>query len=148
MIRKKSPILLLTLSGISVCFLVLVVIGMNTITGNTNQKRIQEDLAKQLGVKIGDYPYESSFPEGYFYTVLKPGMTINEVHQIVQGYEKVLHCEDIETEIYYYFSSEDEIALRFAIIYDDQWKFWRLRGEDTNSPSIRIEGCKDGPIRE
>lgn len=142
---NKPKILLLTLSVILVCG--LGALGINSIILGSHQERIQV-LATQLGVRVEDYPYPSAFPEGYFYTVLKPGMTIYEVHQIVQGYEKVLHCEDVETEIYYYFSSEDGKALRFAIVYDDQWRFWRLRGEDTNSRSIRTEGCEDGPIKE
>jgi len=75
----------------------------------------QSDLAKELGVKISDYHYESVFPEGYYATILKPGLSLKEVHSMIKGYEKVYHCKNYE-EIYYYFSLEDQAAMLAAEI--------------------------------
>lgn len=122
-------------------FLVLLLVGCNT------RHKQQEKLANSLGVQIEDYPYPSSFPNGYFYIKLQSGMTINEIHAIVQGYENVYHCGDY-SEIYYYYSQEDNKALRFELLYDEQGRFKQLRGEDDDSRTIRTEGCMPGLIDE
>jgi hypothetical protein len=111
----------------------------------------QKDLANQLGIKITDYPYPKAFPEGYFYTVLKPGMTVDEVHHVVQDYEKVYRCRSsadtrFYSEIYYYFSVKDQGALRFEVFYDQKEKFEKLQGEDNNSSTIRTDDCEIGLI--
>lgn len=111
------------------------------------REKVQEELAKELGVEILDYPYPSSFPSGYFYSVLKPGMSLSEVHNIVQGYEKVVNCRNV-SEIYYYFSVELEQAKRFKLIYDGDGKFLRFEGEDNDSRTLRTDGCLPGLINE
>jgi len=114
---------------------------------NPYQKQ-QQKLAEQLGVKISDYPYPVSFPESYFVSVLQPGMTPDEVHKVIQGYEKVLNCGNA-SEIYYYFSMSDDNALRFEVFYGiDKFKFEDLQGEDTNSRTIRTVGCTEGLVNK
>jgi hypothetical protein len=113
----------------------------------------QEDLANKLGVKIKDYPSETVFPVGYFYTILRPGMSVDEVHIVVQGYEKAFRCRSpVEvyyySEIYYYFHSEDLKAVRFQIFYDKQERFEKLQGEDDDSRTISTEGCEIGQIEK
>lgn len=113
----------------------------------TPRETLQRDLAKELGVEIPDYPYPVSFPSGYFYTVLKPGMSVSEVHQIVKGYEKVMNCRNV-SEIYYYFSVELEQAKRFKIVYDNDGKFVRFEGEEDDSRTLDTNGCAPGLIEE
>jgi hypothetical protein len=117
-----------------------------SITGCNPYKKEQKDLANELGVSINDYPYRSSFPSGYFYSVLEPGMTLDEVHSIIMGYKKVLNCDYRRREVYYYFSTEDTKALRFEIVYDDNLKYWKFRGEDDDSRTIWTKSCEPGLI--
>jgi hypothetical protein len=113
----------------------------------TPRERMQQELARELGVEIKDYPYPVSFPSGYFYAVLKPGMSVTEVHQIVKGYEKVVNCGNV-SEIYYYFSTEVEQAKRFKIVYDNNGKFLRFEGEEDDSRTLQTDGCIPGLIEE
>jgi hypothetical protein len=103
---------------------------------------LQKVLGNDLGIQIGD-TFNPFFPIGYFDSVLKPGMDISEVHKNVIGYKKVFRCYWGE-EIYYYFSSEDDKALRFEIFYDDLGKYKELRSEDQNSRTIRVDNCEPG----
>jgi len=107
---------------------------------------MQLELAKKLGVRIEDYPYRTSFPAGYFYTILQPGMSIVEVHDIVQGYEEVLHCGK-RSEIYYYFSSTLDDAKRFKLRYDEQGNYLDFIGEEDDSRTLQINGCEPGLIK-
>lgn len=113
-------------------------------TGVTDSRaRLQKELASSLGVSINSYPYPKIFPVGYFETVLKPEMTVLEVHNVVQGYEKVLKCDDVG-EIYYYFSTDDKNAIRFKIYYNSAIRFEKLVGEEPGSPTIHTSGCRPG----
>jgi hypothetical protein len=78
----------------------------------------QQKLAQQLGVRIEDYPYPIGFPSGYYYAVLKPSMGTAEVHTIIREYAAVYHCKQY-SEIYYYYSQDEDRALRFEIFYDE-----------------------------
>ena len=80
-------------------------------------KKEQEKLAILLGINIKDYPYERAFPIGYFYKVLKPGMSISEIHGLVQGYEKVLRCSTGEPAYYYSIILELVIKTLYASNY-------------------------------
>lgn len=142
---KKNclPIILIMIIGLSVIILLTALLWLNK---NPYEKK-QMELANRLGVTIEDYPYESAFPEGYFFTVLKPGMTSSDVHEIIYGFEKVLYCGKY-SEIYYYYNTDDLKALRFEIIYDGAGRFVELRSEDDDSRTIRTEGCVLGLIPE
>jgi hypothetical protein len=154
---KKLLMILVFLAVMIICG--LAILYASSLHKNPFEEK-QEDLANKLGIRIEDYSYETAFPLGYFSTSLKPDMTINEVHNIVQGYDKVLHCGEYDkdaigtnkiyyfSEIYYYFSSDDLKALRFEIFYDRQGKFERLQSEDQDSRTIRSEGCETGLIEE
>jgi len=138
LLMKKS-VLLTSIIFILVCSSLWIV-----STQNPYQEK-QEKLAKELGVNISDYPYPSAFPEGYYYAILSPDMSIKDVHTIVSGYEKVYHCKTY-SEIYYYFSLDDKKSLRFEILYTEQGYFKEFRGEDDNSRTIRLDGCDQGLI--
>ena len=73
-------------------------------------------------------------------------MTIAEVHKLVRGYTKVFQCPE-SFEVYYYYSDDDQKALRFEIWYDEG-KFSRIIGEDSDSRTIRIENCNPGRLSE
>lgn len=108
----------------------------------------QEALAKSMGVRIDDYPYKVTFPVGYFDSALEPGMTYDEVHRIVRGYERVYRCYGF-TEIYYYYSTNHDDAIRFGLVYDDQSQFVELRGEDPESRTLGLgPGCSVGLLRD
>ena len=100
-----------------------------------------------FNVDMDNFPPEKYFPIGYFFTTLKRGISIEEVHAIVRGYEKVYHCGD-GIEIYYYFSNSDVEALRFMILYDQNYQYIDLNGEDDDSITISLDGCQLGLISE
>jgi hypothetical protein len=133
--KKITTIILICLSLISLCL----------IFGNLQGRIQQERLAETLGIKIDDYPYPNSFPSGYYYSVLKPGMTINEVHQRIKGYKKVINCNGV-SEIYFFYDVSDEKALRFRIRYDQQKNYKEFEGEEKDSRTIQTLGCVEGQL--
>jgi len=133
-----------TAVGFAAVILVVVVAAvLSSQVGALPRRRMQQQLAAQLGVEIDDYPYQSAFPDGYFYSALKPGMSIQEVHAIVRGYAKVLQCGDY-AEIYYYYDTADTSAHRFRLFFDDDGNFEAFQGEDDDSRTIRTDGCAAG----
>ena len=133
--------------------LLLLSITIWVIRDNTekiNYRLKQGILAQKLGVKIQDFPPESYFPVGYFAEILKPGMSIGEVHNLVSDYDKVLRCRFDENfydrEIYYFYGDVDKYVLRFELFYNRQQKYERFQGEDRNSGSLMSEGCETGLI--
>lgn len=114
--------------------------GALTDSGSATEKA---QLAAQLGIDpqtLDRYPY---FPLDYFLEVLKPGMSRQEVHQMVRGYKKVFRCGQY-AEVYYYYSQDDRRALRMEIIYDEQERYREIRGEDPDSRTISTTGCIPG----
>ena len=87
----------------------------------------QKELAKEFGVNIQDYPYEASFPVGYFDSKLKPGMTIDEVHEIVKEYVGVFRCFHDFAELYFYYSLDEDKEIDFFIFYDTERNFRELK---------------------
>jgi hypothetical protein len=148
MMRK---IILLIIAALLLLSIAIWVIKTNTEKNNYRLK--QEVLAEKLGVKIQDFPPEFYFPVGYFSAILKPGMSIGEVHNLVREYDKVLRCRyDVnfyDREIYYFYSDVDKYPLRFELFFDRQQKYERFQGEDRNSGSLMSDGCETGliPIR-
>jgi len=104
----------------------------------------RKNLASALGVKLSNYP-QLGFPVNYFYEVLKPGMSSDEVHKIVIGYKTVFLC-DGNREFYYYFSTDDDKADRFLVVYDSRGNLFYKMGEDTNSRELHnsVDDCKPG----
>jgi hypothetical protein len=99
----------------------------------------QSKWATENGVKQEDYPYPSVFPVYYFDSILAPGDSLEKVHNIIKGYEKVYHCS--YSELYYFFSSDSSKALRFMVLYDKDKKYSRLTLEDKNSTNLDTMGC-------
>ena len=110
------------------------------------ENRKQADLAQRLGIDRDAYPDISTFPINYFLVTLKPGMTKSEVHEIVKEYERVLHCRRY-SEIYYYYSKDDDKALRFEVFYDEEGKYFDISGEGDSS-KLYDEGCVPGLLSE
>ena len=110
----------------------------------------QKTLAKELGVKISDYPGEGDFPIGYLEAKLNPGMTYEEVHQVIKGYTAVYSCglnSDFPWEIYYYFSTDDDKAIRYEVLYDIDGILLKTISEDPNSRTIhRGTDCIPGRL--
>lgn len=110
----------------------------------------QDELANFLGVKINDYQYPNSFPIGYFDSVLKPGMTYKEVHEIVRGYDSVFHCEgDFNYEVYNYFSENKYSWIVMLISYDAEKKYegHMETSSDSNSRTLGGRACVEGPLK-
>jgi hypothetical protein len=129
----------LAMTGIVVVMLLLTASCGSSIAAK------QQALASELGVQIGDYAAPQIFPVGYFRETLKSGTEMNVVHQDIRGYDKVLHCETGGLrEIYYYFSSDDQTAIRFQVDYGYDGKLLGVVSEDLNSRTIRTEGCVPG----
>ena len=111
------------------------------------QDRKERDLAQRLGIDRDAYPDNESFPTSYFYKTLKPGITtIKEVHEIVREYELVLQCYR-GSEVYYYYSKDDDETLRFEIWYDFDGKYSKILGEN-DSYRINTESCGPGLLPE
>ena len=106
----------------------------------------QDALADKLGVNIGDYPYPHIFPYGYYWRQLPRDAYIDQVHSVVNGYAKVLKCNN-SREIYYFFSQSDDFALRIEFWYDEAHKLVQFNGEDEDSRTIRTEECAVGLIQ-
>jgi len=103
-------------------------------------------LADRWGVNAEDYGLY--FPLDYFEAKLHKGMPIDEVHAVIKDYERVLHCR-YDAEIYYYYSSDDNLALRIEVLYEpDGLFFLGVIGEDWEDGGIGIEGCEPGRIGE
>jgi len=127
------------------CVLTFTILSAQSYVESAPLVRKQQELAKEFGVQMKDYQY--AFPADYFYQVLKPGMSMSEVHDIVRGYEKVLHCGD-DMEVYYYLTTDIKNTQRFYILYDEQFKFTRLQTEDNDSRQVLPNGCSSGPLEE
>jgi hypothetical protein len=143
--------------AIGIGVFVLLILAICLLFGPSEERnpyQAQQDrLAAEFGIRVTDYPYVRSFPAGYFYTLLKPGMSVDEVHKVLRGYEKVFRCGSpvdpyYSREVYYYFSSDDSKALRFQIFYDKQEKYENIQGEDSNSRSIPVDNCEEGLIEK
>lgn len=122
-------------------FMVLFVLNLSNCRSSQ-----QEDLAKYLEIDTKRYPLDYGFPFGYFRSTLTPDMTITEVHKQIHGYTKVFQCLE-NREVYYYYSNDDQRALRFEVWYDEGM-FSDIIGEDTNSRTIRIDGCISGQLSD
>jgi len=139
--KKGVPFLIV----ISICL--LLISGWWFFANRNPFLSAQEKYAKQYGLKIDDYPYPLVFPAGYYETILKPGMSINQIHATIRGYASVYHCKQY-SEIYYFFSKKEEKAIRFEVTYDERGNFKYLQGEEPDSPTIQLHGCTEGLINE
>jgi len=136
MMQRKNWLTFLIVATVLIAALCMIPI-VNQESNTLMLRRKQQTLAGELGVKIDNYNSPAVFPVGYFATVLKPDMTVAEVHQIIRGYQQVLLC-DGSTEIYYYFSTEDKSAIRFGIEYNDQGRYKQLEAEKPGSGLLII----------
>lgn len=124
-------------------FSLIAVLALILLPGTIQVRLRQEKLAETLKVKIEDYPFPRKFPLGYFYSTLKPGMTPDEVHQIMKGYEKAYNCSN--TEMYYFYSQDEAAAERLFIFYSLNGLFEKMQSEDNNSPYwLRSSDCFEG----
>lgn len=141
---KNRKIIIVLFWGIVITLYAIIHVR-NVLTENYSFQRAEEELSRELGVNLEDYP--CCFPEAYFYSVLKPGMSLRDVHEIVTEYETVYVCGP-GIEVYYYYSKDAKKARRFEIIYDDFENFYLLRAEDEDSRSIFVDGCGEGRLEE
>jgi len=72
---------------------------------------------------------------------------MEEVHRLIQGYEVAYRCPH-RREVYYYYSSNDNEALRFEVSFDENQRVLGLSGEDSNSRVISINDCSPGWLGE
>lgn len=99
-------------------------------------------LARELGTEIDD---KRIFPRSYFEDILAEGHSMQEVHEIVRGYESVYSCG--QSEIYYFYSKQEHHALRMMVVYEDG-NFERVLGEDWGSQPFDVSLCGEGRIGE
>ena len=137
-------------------FLISMLVGIVKTVNIVVEKRYekkQNDLARLLGVNIDEHN-RTYFPEIYFYDSLEIGMTSAEVHEVVRGYEAVYLCKensygDYEDELYYYYSLNDNKAMRFMIDYDAEGRYYDFYSEDANSRSFGSpDGCLETPRKD
>ena len=106
-------------------------------------KEEQIALGKNLGVNAENY--SKDFPIDYFHSKLTPYMSINDVHKLIVGYDKVFRCSEIN-EFYLYFSNDPDKAIHFSIMYQN-WndlRFDHMEFTDQNSGYPDIDDCKEG----
>ena len=121
----------------------LLVLALLFYAPKLDRKKERMDLADSLGVSLKDYLPETGFPGSYFATKLKEGMSVDEVHEIVQGYEQVYQCWG-GVEIYYFYDTDDDLAYRFEVIYDWDMTYIRAVTEDSDSKYFNVEKCELG----
>ena len=80
--QKPYTLILLLLIAISIS-------GCQHVYSESDQRA----LAKEIQVLFDG---KQAFPQSYFIRVLEVGMTPEEVHSIIKGYEKVFHCSGYE----------------------------------------------------
>lgn len=112
-------------------------------------RKMQTELAEILKVHINDYPNPETFPIQYFEIILETGMSKDEVHNYVRGYDSAYHCEgDFNFEIYNYFSHSRYYWLVILIPYneykqyDGDFKVWI----DPNTNTVSGRACKEGVL--
>lgn len=126
--------------------ILLILLSSCLIWGTVLETSKERELAKKLQVDLSENKeFTGDFPSHYFYLTLAIGMPIEEVHQRVIHYEKVLKCAN-RSEIYYYYTDDDDTARRFEIIYDAEGRLKEFRGEESDSPTIQTTGCVEGLI--
>lgn len=140
----------------SIAILIILFIGLTTICmlptiktqiRDSRLRPQQEKLALELGVTIQDYPYEVSFPVGYFDSVLKPGMLREEVHDLIKGYVKVFRCFNNSAELYYFYSMDEDQGINFLVFYDKNRSFTEIKSIPSTKNSVGSggpEACKPG----
>ena len=122
----------------------------------------EEKLAEVLGVKDELSRYIRGFPILYFDEKLDPGISMQEVHKIVKGYEVMYDC-GID-EVYYFYSTSQRKALRIMVSYgyneedvereykegkgwvnileEEDLYYMYIRGEDDDSWMLGVDGCE------
>ncbi len=150
---KKRLLLLILIASVCIAtFFIYTAHGMDKHNNIYLEK--QERLAELLNINLNEY--EKRFPTDYFVELLKEDMTVQEVHELMRGYEKVLRCGDY-AEVYFYFSTDERIAYRYLIIFDEgkyigneYGGFRAYEGINENSSYIPgyADGCVDGFLDE
>jgi len=143
---KKIRLLHIIFLSIAIWVGILVVILSSAVLENYALAQKQKKLATDLNVKIEDYSYPLVFPLGYFESKLRPGMTVVEVHSIMTHYEIVFNCNE-RSELYYFFTVDDDKAVRFRIRYEGD-SYIDIQGEDDDSRRFSRDGCKVGLLGE
>ncbi|MDZ7844618.1 MAG: hypothetical protein U5K99_07450 [Anaerolineales bacterium] len=142
--KRIVAILVICFSCISITIYFFII---KPITIRKHIEGRRDELIETLGVNIEEDD-RKGFPVNYFYEQLEPGMTINEVHEIVVGYDAVYRChEDYKDELYYYFGDEEGKAIRFMIFYDPEGYYYDFISEDPNSLVFGVGECIEG-LRE
>ena len=145
--KKKVGLVL----GLLAIVILLTVCSWPSIRERMWENRVrprQEELAKELGVRIEDYPHPIAFPIGYFDSVLKLGMTHDEVHKIVKGYTDVVNCFG-SVELYDYFGPDDNLAIQIMVLYGKDGKFEELRVDTPDDRTLGAdETCSYGLLGE
>jgi hypothetical protein len=149
LLKKMTPSdaipLLLTIFSL-LCISAMAILWLLPVVTTSPREKLQQDVAKELGVTIDDYPYPYSFPAGYFFTILKPGMTVAEVHNIVRAYDKVFRCGKT-AEVYYYLIEDPEDFVSIWVVYNEQGTYRELRSEG-DSGRTSTDWCSPGLLDE
>ncbi len=109
-------------------------------------KEKQNQLAENLGVDIENYR-RIDFPSEYFSLALKPGMSIREVHHVMQGYEWVLRCDDY-AEIYFYLTPYSTTSFKYEILYDGKIYDSLITDDIYDDTTVTTYGCVEGMLEE
>jgi hypothetical protein len=100
----------------------------------------RRSLANVMGVSLDQYPL---LPNDYFSEKLTEGVTLEEVHKIVLGYERVFNNPP-HYEVYYYFSGDSDRADRIEITYDENFRVEKIMQEDDDSRTLTTVGWSEG----
>jgi hypothetical protein len=130
------PKILVMSSGLLLCCLAACTPPLKSLAPQ------RKALAESWGIKADDYGLY--FPLDYFQAKLQSGASLDEVHAIIKDYKKAFHC-GYDREIYYYYYTEDNRALRISVTYEpDGMILLGIVGEDWNEGGISTQGCEPG----
>ena len=121
--------------------LIVLVLCFSGLLARSQLRRAftQRRLAKEYGVAIEDYEWPEKFPVGYYKVILRKGTSARQVHDVIQGYDEVRHCDFDDVEIYSYYSG----GAVMGIYYTPDGNLDRVRVYD-DSESYSWESCRPG----
>jgi hypothetical protein len=142
--KKYETCLFISIGLVIVISLLLYV---RNIFQEKEHKEKQAILAATMNVSLADDP---NLPDDYFPKVLKPGMTLEEAHEILVGYEKVSYDYEPNSlayyEIYCYFDADTDRADRIMIMYDRDFSIEKIEQEDPQSKTLTTGGWPEGQL--
>ena len=139
---KKIIIVVILILILFLCTLPWTISEIRSLRYRAQQKQLAEIFEVDLkNYRVVDFPYQ------YLAEKLQPGMSTKEIHQIVRGYTEAFKCKDW-AEVYFYFSSNEEQAFKYKMLYENGQFESFITDDGYNSMGVSINGCERGLLDE